>query len=215
MSRNYLVAVTAPLLFAASAYATVIPQSQFVFNQPLGDPATLVTFSRYSGPEVLQKAEFFAQATVTFRFECPELNGSGIPWNLYTSLSQYGFASDLSLGAGAPLNFMPGPATQDTTPAVGSAFATITYELPAVTTTYTDPSALSAFFVGSSTFSYLPAAFSSASVDTFVYSVIGTIRPVSVTTTVGVNLVYTTAAVPESDSLLLFAPAAVLLRRRR
>jgi hypothetical protein len=210
-----LAAIAAPFLFASTllpastAFAQSGIQTQFSSNAPVG--AASFTFNRYNGPDILTKAEFRAQAAVTFKFQADELLGSGIPWNLYSSVSNFGFPSL----DGAPIDYFTGPTLAQTTPASGSVFATYTYDLGEVLTTYTNPAFLNAFFVGPSTFSYTTGGTLSGFVDSFLFSIIP-FRSPDITVTAGVTLIYHTTPIPEPTTLaLLAAPVALLLRRRR
>lgn len=197
---------------STNASADLVPldlQTQFDSNQPVDGSATPMTFNRYDGSQPMAEAQFTALSVVTVSFDAQQLIGSGLNWNLYASVSQFGYLSSQSLGSGAPINYFSGPTQMQTVPTIDGGTATATFVLGDVTTTYTDPAALTTFFEGTTPFSYIPAGNVSGSVDTEVYTLLGTVQPCTITASSSISLEYF-ADVPEPATLSLLLPAVVL-----
>lgn len=90
--------------------------------------------------------------------------------------------------------------------------AEVQFAVPEVLTTYTDPTAIDQFFRGTGTFSYQAAVAANSSVDSFVYTIIGTNQQPEVKVSMSVDVRY--FPVPEPTQAGAVIPAGMLLGRR-
>jgi hypothetical protein len=200
---------------AAAAFGQDTAQSQFVPTTSFSAGATLpgMTFTRYSGPGIVNKVEIRSQAVVEARYGDSFLGVLGVQYTLDVTLRAYGYVGDSTSGGVAPVNPFPSLPQHLTTQSY--AVSQLGFDTGEVLTTYTDPAAINAFFVGTGTFTYYPAPVVSGFIDqASVFATIGYTDPIRYTTSSGMSVIYY-VSIPEpgAGGVLLSVAAAALQRR--